>query len=112
MAALGVIDDPLFMAHRAESVHPECPERLSAARRALDSAVLPSRPRVLAARDASDEELTRVHGERYVTELGRTAGTIGYWDEDTYFSPDSAAAARRAAGAAVLLADELVSGRL
>ena len=111
MHELAVIDDPLFMEHRAEAAHPERPERLAAARQALERATLPVRPRVLAARDASDEELTRVHGEDYVVELGRTAGSSGYWDEDTYFSAASAAAARRAAGAAALLGDELVSGR-
>src|SRR5688500_10439576 len=99
MNELGVIDDPLFMEHRAETPHPERPERLGAARRALELARLPVEPRSLAAGDASDDELTRVHGEDYVVQLGRLAGKTGYWDEDTYFSAGSAAAARRAAGA-------------
>src|SRR5687768_15014721 len=112
MRELGVVDDPLFMEHRAPGPHPERPERLGAARRALADASLPSPPRVLAARDASDDELARVHGEGYVTQLGRMAGSSGLLDEDTYFSAASSAAARRAAGAATLLIDEFVSGRL
>jgi acetoin utilization deacetylase AcuC-like enzyme len=112
MRELGVVDDPLFMEHRAPGPHPERPERLGAARRALAGALLPNPPRVLSARDASDDELARVHGEGYVTELGRLAGSSGLLDEDTYFSAASSAAARRAAGAAAGLIDEFVSGRL
>ncbi len=109
--ALALVDDPLFTEHQATTTHPERPERLLAARRAAETAALPTRAMPLAARDATDEELARVHTARYVEELGRSAGKSGYWDEDTYFGPASAAAARRAAGAATVLVDALLSGR-
>jgi len=111
MLELGVIDDPLFLQHEAEAPHPECPERLSAAREALQRAAVPCPMQPITARDATDEELVRVHTERYVVELGHTAGSSGYFDQDTYFSAASAAAARRAAGACAQIADELASGR-
>jgi acetoin utilization deacetylase AcuC-like enzyme len=111
MPELGVIDDPLFLEHRAEVEHPECPERLTAARAGLEHATLPAPPERLAARDATNDELVRVHTERYITEVDGLAGRSGYWDADTFFSPASAAAARRAAGAAAQMVEELLAGR-
>jgi len=105
---LALVDDPLFLEHRAEGPHPERPERLEAARAAVAGARLGSAPERLAPRDASDGELGRVHGEGYIEELGVAAGRRGYFDADTYYAPCSVAAARRAAGGAVELVDRLM----
>src|SRR5690606_41378673 len=106
-----LVDDALFLEHRPRTVHPERPERLLAARRAVDSVrdTLPFTP--LAARDASDEELARVHTRTYLDSLGELSGQWGDLDPDTYVSPQSVAAARRAAGGPLELVDALLAGR-
>src|SRR5262245_16882847 len=117
-----LVDDPVFLEHRAPGRtgaasgmdgHPERPERLEAARAAVERAVLPGEASWfrLPARDASDEELGRVHTEGYVENLARIEGRQGYLDPDTYFAPASFAAARRAAGGVVALVDALIEGR-
>jgi len=116
-----LVDDPLFLEHRSPRStgaasgmddHPERPERLEAARAAIERAVLPPGTSWLRlpARDASDDELVRVHTEGYVENLVRIDGKQGYLDPDTYFAPASYAAARRAAGGAVALVDALLAG--
>jgi acetoin utilization deacetylase AcuC-like enzyme len=115
---IAVVSDPLFMEHYAKGPsgsHPERPERLSAAREALWSAFGPGshhphRLAELPARDASEDELGRVHEPRYVEELSRIAGRQGYLDADTYYAPASHAAAVRAAGGCVAMVDALLDG--
>jgi acetoin utilization deacetylase AcuC-like enzyme len=107
---LALVDDPLFSAHRADGPHPERPERLEAARAAVARAALAGPPLALNPRDASDTELARVHEPAYVEELGRAVGRRGYFDADTYYGPDSVAAARRAAGGTIALVDSLLGG--
>ncbi|HEY3498903.1 MAG TPA: histone deacetylase [Polyangiaceae bacterium] len=109
--ALAVVDDPIFDEHRPPSTHPERPERLAAARRAADR-VTAKAPRVaLPAREASDDELARLHTSEYIEMLGRSAGAWHSWDEDTYAAPGSVTASRRAAGGAIELVDALLDGR-
>jgi acetoin utilization deacetylase AcuC-like enzyme len=107
---LALVDDPLLSEHRPHGAHPECPERLTAARRALELAQLRSEKQALPMRDASDEELLRVHSQPYLDLLDQAAGRSGYLERDTYFAPHSVAAARRAAGGAVSLVDALSQG--
>lgn len=105
-----LIDDPLFDEHRADGPHPERPERLAAARRAVDEAKSHVEFRSLEPRDATDDELVRVHTPEYLEKLGRTAGHRTMLDPDTFVGPSSVAAARRAAGAAVTLTEALLAG--
>ncbi len=107
-STLAVVDDPLFEAHRAPAPHPERPERLVAARQAVGAAAIGAERRPLPGRDATDDELARVHRPRYVAALGQVAGGEGYLDPDTYYAPRSVAAARRAAGGALALTDALL----
>ncbi len=111
MNALALVDDPLFAEHEAPAGHPERSERLDAARAGLARAHLALGTETLRPRDACDEELGRVHGPGYLARLGQAAGKAGYLDADTFFSPASVAAARRAAGGAVALVDALAEGR-
>lgn len=107
--AFVLVDDVLFDTHKSDSVHPERPERLHAIRRALTmiSPQLPSE--TLLARDATHDELLRVHTESYMNTLDQAAGLKGHFDADTYYSGTSVAAARRAAGGAVALCERLVT---
>ncbi len=108
-ARIHVIDDPLFDQHRSRGYHPERPERLGAARRALDRcAAVGVELLRLPARDAAEAELAQVHDEGYLAELGRLAGHYAALDADTYLGPPSVAAARRAAGGAIALTEALL----
>jgi acetoin utilization deacetylase AcuC-like enzyme len=109
--SLAIFDDPLLDEHRSPTPHPERPERLVAARRAVESVARRSRPVNLPLRPATDDELGRVHTARYIDRLGRAAGGFTTFDEDTYSVPKSVEAARSAAGGAVALVDALVEGR-
>lgn len=106
---VGVVDDPVFDRHRSRGHHPERPERLRAARAALDRARLQTI--AVAPRDATEEELLRVHEAAYLDDLARMAGREGHLDADTYIAADSIAAAWRAAGSACSLVDALLEGR-
>src|SRR6185503_12534459 len=107
-ANMTIVDDPLFLEHRADGAHPERPDRLEAARSAVSHAALKSTRLALSPRDASDEELGLVHHPSYLKELERAAGERGWFDPDTYYAPSSVAAARRAAGGALSLVDSLL----
>jgi len=105
-----LVDDELFDAHQSESMHPERPARLQAARQAV-AALDPSIPRrVLPARDATHEELARAHTEAYIQRIDQAAGLTGHFDADTYYGESSVAAARRAAGGSIALVDQLMAG--
>jgi acetoin utilization deacetylase AcuC-like enzyme len=108
--AFGIVDDPLFFEHRASGPHPERPERLSAAREALATADIALPRQELPPRDASLDELSRVHEPGYLEALERAQGKTGHFDADTFYGPRSVAAARRAAGGAIALVDSLLAG--
>jgi acetoin utilization deacetylase AcuC-like enzyme len=105
-----LVDDPRFDAHALPpgGYHPERPERLTAARASIAKADV-SWQRV-PAREATDEELGRVHAKGCLEALERMRGEEGYLDPDTYVAPGSVAAARLAAGAVVDMVDRMVSG--
>ena len=108
---LALVDDPLFCEHVAPAGHPERPERLHAARAAIASTDFDLRRVDLATRSASHDELARVHTEAYLAQLGQAAGRSGYFDEDTFYSSASVAAARAGAGAALVVTDALLDRR-
>ncbi len=88
--------------------HPERPDRLFAAMDGVRALGLDDQTVFPAVREASHEELSRVHAPAYLAELeafcARGGGNI---DPDTYARPDSWTAARRAAGAGLVALDEL-----
>jgi acetoin utilization deacetylase AcuC-like enzyme len=106
-----VVDDELFDLHQSETLHPERPERLHALRSVLASFRAPVSHSVLPPRDASDDEIARVHTNAYIERIGQVAGLRGYFDADTFHAPRSIAAARRAAGGTLAVAEELATGR-
>jgi acetoin utilization deacetylase AcuC-like enzyme len=106
------IRHPDCLLHDMGRHHPECPDRLHAIEDQFIAsgliAYLDEREAPLATR----EQLLRVHSERYVDALEASAPERGlvHLDPDTAMNPHSLAAARRAAGAAVLATDLIVSG--
>lgn len=108
--ALCLADDALFVEHVAPPGHPERPERIGAARQGVEEASFARSAATLAPRDATLDELVRVHTTPYVEALQRIAGKSGHLDADTFYSPRSHAAALRASGAALALTDALLDG--
>lgn len=107
---LCLADDALFDEHVSPPGHPERPERLAAARQGVGDAAIAKLAQRLAARDASLDEIARVHSPEYVDSLSNIEGKSGHLDADTFFSPRSYSAARRATGAALALGDALLDG--
>lgn len=112
---LGYVLDEIFGAsgHRAPSGHPERPARADAVRDALAEANIAARGTHVPIREASDEELARVHASGYLDDLLKVVpGKTGWLDGDTYFSPNTWTAARSAAGSTAQLATDVMSGKL
>jgi acetoin utilization deacetylase AcuC-like enzyme len=102
---------PSCLEHDPGQYHPEAPARLKAVLEALaapEFAALERRE----APEATLDDLTRVHPQRFVERLLAAvpqAGHIGI-DADTVMSPASGAAALRAAGAVAAAVDAVVAG--
>jgi acetoin utilization deacetylase AcuC-like enzyme len=107
---LALVDDSSFDRHEEPHGHPECRARLVAARRGLNAGATELDVRVTTARDATDDELRRVHTGGHVARVKTFAGREGDLDVDTYVSRGSTAAALRAAGGALELVDALQQG--
>jgi acetoin utilization deacetylase AcuC-like enzyme len=112
-AAAWLVDDAAFDAHAlrpeaGEGYHPERPERLVAARAAVEGRSSAVAWRPVEAREATDEELSRVHDPLYLAALDPLRGKSGFLDADTYFGPRSVEAARKAAGAVVSMVDRMI----
>jgi acetoin utilization deacetylase AcuC-like enzyme len=106
------ITHPSFLLHEMGPYHPECPDRLTAIGDRLIAAGLDPYLRHYAAREATSQELLRVHSEEYLHELERASPASGlhFLDPDTALNPHSLTAARFAAGAVVLACDLLAGG--
>ena len=93
--------------------HPEQPARLSA----IEDQLIASGVAPILARDeaplATDEHLARVHPLEYVQAIRDAAPSRGtvHLDPDTAMNPHSLQAALRAAGAAVLAVDLILTGK-
>ena len=106
-----IVDDARFDAHHDGSGHhPECPERLVAAREGLRAALDGAATSSVNAREAKTDELCRVHTPHYVERLlARLTRGYGNLDPDTYFSPGTREAAWLAAGSVIDMAQLLAS---
>jgi acetoin utilization deacetylase AcuC-like enzyme len=105
----GFVTDPLFGRHDTGPGHPERAARLLAILEAVaDLPLLQIEPR-----DASRAELEAAHDPAYLDALEeRISGGASQLDADTAVSTSSFAAAVRAAGAALALAEALLKDRI
>ncbi len=101
--SVGAVADPRYLDHEGPDGHPERPDRLRAVGEVLDAHA--DRLTPVAAREADDEEILRVHSQEHlsVLSLAREQAPVRL-DADTYFAPRSESVARLAAGAAIDLA--------
>jgi acetoin utilization deacetylase AcuC-like enzyme len=109
---IAIVDDTRFDAHTdSAGQHPECPERLLAARQGLYARLPESERDKLAVRMATPAELARMHSAEYLASLDvRLREGHGELDGDTYFSPGTREAAWLAAGGAIDLTKQLLRG--
>jgi acetoin utilization deacetylase AcuC-like enzyme len=112
MARVAFYDDPVFAEHDAGPGHPERPARLDAVRRGLRAAGLVDALVPLAPREATREELLRVHSAVHVDRVAATEGRRVRFDADTATGPRSYEAAVRAAGAVADAVDRVLGGAI
>jgi acetoin utilization deacetylase AcuC-like enzyme len=100
--------------HEMGAYHPECPARLSVINDQLIAAGVSQLLAPYEAPLATDEQLARVHPIEYVRAIREAAPTEGtvHLDPDTAMNPYSLNAALRAAGAAVLATDLVMTGEV
>lgn len=98
--------------HEMGPHHPECPDRVSVVHERLRAAGLLDRMQMLEPPLASDEQILRAHDEAQLRAVVAASPLSGYHrlDPDTMMNPYSLAAARRAAGAAVLATESVAGG--
>src|SRR5271157_2494496 len=103
-----VINAPYGDSRHEDAGHPERPERMVAAMAAVEDLHLGDDLIVAESRQATRAELLRVHNGNYLDELGafcyEGGGNI---DPDTYATLDSWGIAQLAAGAGLMVVDEL-----
>jgi acetoin utilization deacetylase AcuC-like enzyme len=107
---VGFYDDPLFREHDAGPGHVESAERADAVADAGQA--LRERLQLLTPRDASREELLRVHVPAHVEAVAASEGRTRRFDADTQAGPRSYRAALRAAGAVVDAVDRILDGAI
>src|SRR4051812_9612309 len=104
-----VIASERFAEHQTPPGHPECPERAEV----MDVVASEWRRRggeVVAPREATREQLSRVHDGEYLRRIAETAGTAVALDPDTYTSPETFDVARLSAGAAIEAVERVLGG--
>jgi len=111
---IALISHPDCLLHEMGAGHPESPARLHAIHEQLVASGLESALYQRDAPQASLEQLQRVHDAAYVQSIFDAAPAEGMvaLDPDTWMNPYSLRAALRAAGAAVLGVDLVMSGEM
>jgi acetoin utilization deacetylase AcuC-like enzyme len=107
--SLILISSPRFAEHQTPPGHPERPERAQV----MDAVAARWRARggeVVAPREATHEQLQRVHDPHYVRRISELRDRAVALDPDTYTSPESYEIALFAAGAAVDAVERTMSG--
>lgn len=100
--------------HQMGKYHPEQPARITAINDELVRTGLCDVLKPYSAPLATSEQLLRVHDENYINHLKDVQPKSGIipLDQDTWMNPHSLNAALRAAGAAVLAVDLVISGEV
>ena len=108
------ITHPICLKHDMGYGHPESPQRLQAIEQELRVEGLFPLLRYYEAPLVTNEQLARVHAEHYLHAIETVAPQHGLIsiDSDTLMNPYTLEAAKRAAGAAVLATDLVISGQV
>ncbi|HET8944550.1 MAG TPA: histone deacetylase [Dehalococcoidia bacterium] len=111
--SVGYVYDPIYLAHDVPG-HPESPGRLRAIMSHLESSGLLGRMVEVQPRDATVEEIARVHARALVERVKEAADPYrDHWlDVDTYVVAHSYEAALRAAGGLMAATDAVLDGEV
>jgi acetoin utilization deacetylase AcuC-like enzyme len=107
--SLIVISSERFAEHNTPPGHPESPERAEV----MDVVAAEwrkQRGEVVAPREASREQLLRVHTPEHLRRIGETKGVAVALDPDTYTSPETYDVVLLSAGAAVDAVERVMGG--
>lgn len=111
MSEAVIFFDPLFEEHKTGYGHPERPERLPVALKALEESGLLEKVEMKQPRDATVKDIELVHTDRYIEQVRQIAdGGGGHLDMDTAISDATYRAALRAAGALLDSVDGCIDG--
>lgn len=113
MAHVGLIRDKVYTEHMTSDYHPEHPRRLSAIHAMLEEDDMQGRFRIMDPREATEEEIQRVHTASYFQKIEATRG-CGHTqlDPDTHVSSETYRVAKLAAGSLCVLVDAVFSGQI
>ena len=108
----GIVCDPLCLHHDTGPGHPERPERITAAMRGVAAAGADATTVAIQARDATGDDLLRVHSEAYIERARRDCldGGGELSTGDTAVCEASYDAALRAAGGVLAGVDAVMAG--
>lgn len=109
MARTGFVFSQAGYGHETPPGHPECSDRLRVVEQAFTAAKLD--PQRIGAREATRDELLRVHSSNHIDLIAATCAQRGdYPDPDTFMSPGSWKAALEAAGGAIEACRNVLEG--
>lgn len=106
--SLILIASERFAEHQTPPGHPESPERADVMT-AVAREWRAHNGEVVAPREATHEQLARVHSQQHLERIASTEGRAVAFDPDTYTSPESVEVARLAAGATVDAVERVMS---
>jgi acetoin utilization deacetylase AcuC-like enzyme len=111
---LAIVDDDSFDGHRSARRHPECPERLDAARSGVRAGMGDATATRIEAREVTAADLRAVHGAGHLDAIESVLDDRGFvdLDADTFAGPGTRIAMRRAAGGAAELGARLGRGEI
>jgi acetoin utilization deacetylase AcuC-like enzyme len=107
--ALVIVSSNCFADHLSPPGHPERPERAAVMRR-VAARFADRGGTLLEPREASTEDLTRVHDPEYVARVLASKGRSLAFDGDTFTSPQTVDIALHAAGAGLTAVDSVLAG--
>ncbi|MDA8126899.1 MAG: histone deacetylase [Deltaproteobacteria bacterium] len=107
----GIVKDRRYLRHGTEFSHPETPQRLVAIYEMLENPDMAWKFTGIDAREATRQELERVHRPSYIDYIAATAGDPMFMlDPDTVATAETYTVARLAAGGVISAIDSVVSG--
>ncbi len=113
MPHVGLVRDAVYQEHITSDYHPEHPDRLRAIDAMLEEEEMKDRFQLLEPREATAEEILRVHTEPYYKRIESTRGCgHAQLDPDTHVSSESYRVAKLAAGGLCVLVDAVFSGEI
>jgi acetoin utilization deacetylase AcuC-like enzyme len=106
--SLAIVSSTCFADHLSPPGHPERPERAGVMRR-VATRFAAHGATLIEPRDASTDDLTRVHDPAYVARVLGMEGRSVAFDDDTFTSPRTVGVALRAAGAGLTAVDTVLA---